>query len=101
MDPDSALAEICQEAREHKRPLSIQHLGLLHIAKHHEPPISASQTSVVRAGDVFDNHISSFIRFQRFVQDHLCRGVPNARSSYTPVGVGESLEKAGLGPRIE
>lgn len=79
MDPDAALAQICQEAGEHKRPLRIRHFSLLHITEHHEPSISAGRTTVVRAGDVFDDHVATFVRLERFVQDHLrCgRGSPD------------------------
>jgi hypothetical protein len=71
MDPDTALAEIRQQAGEHKRPLGIRHVSLLHITEHHDPSISAGRTTVVRARDVFDDHVTTFVRLERFVQDHL------------------------------
>jgi hypothetical protein len=74
MDPDTALAEIRQEAGEHKRPLGIGHFSLLHITEHHEPSISTGRTTLVRAGDVFDDHVATFVRLERFVQKHLLCG---------------------------
>jgi hypothetical protein len=101
MNPDAPLAEIGQEAGEHKRPLRIRHFGFLHIAEHYEPSISAGRTAVVRAGDVFDDHVATFIRLQRFVHDHLRLRVPSHPILLYTGEVRESLEKAGLGPRIE
>jgi hypothetical protein len=77
MDPHAPLTEICQKAGEHKRPLRIRHFGFLHIAEHYEPSVSADRTTVVRAGHVFDDHVATFIRLQRFVHDHLRLRVPS------------------------
>jgi hypothetical protein len=101
MDPDAPLAEVCQEAGEHKRPLRIRHFGFLHIAEHYEPSISTSCTTVVRTGHVFDDHVATIIRLQRFVHDHLRLRVPSHPILLYTGGVRDSLEKAGLRPRIE
>jgi hypothetical protein len=50
---------------------------------------------------VLDDHVATFIRFQRFVHDHLRLRVPSHPILLYTGEVRESLEKAGLGPRIE